>query len=210
MKSILKIGVVIAVSLSTIHSLAQQKQPETMTVRIDGNFSMCKATVEEASTIRKDSNTVVPPSPNTLSPLNPVFENYFLVKDALVATDASTAAQKAKELAAAIEAVAMDDLLPVVHTTWMNVRDDLATHTNTIATSADMMEQRDAFAALAVPFHELASVSEHDTPVYYQYCPMYDRGKGAYWLSRERAIKNPYYGSQMLTCGTVEETIATH
>ncbi len=38
--------------------------------------------------------------------------------------------------------------------------------------------------------------------VYYQYCPM----KKAYWLSREKEIKNPYYGSAMLTCGNVAET----
>jgi len=31
--------------------------------------------------------------------------------------------------------------------------------------------------------------------------------KKAVWLSNEKAIKNPYYGSQMLTCGKVVETI---
>ncbi|RYF82932.1 MAG: DUF3347 domain-containing protein, partial [Chitinophagaceae bacterium] len=35
------------------------------------------------------------------------------------------------------------------------------------------------------------------------YCPM----KKALWLSNEKAIKNPYYGSAMLTCGKVTETI---
>jgi len=41
-----------------------------------------------------------------------------------------------------------------------------------------------------------------EQPVYYQYCPM----KKAYWLSKEKEIKNPYYGSSMLTCGNVAET----
>ena len=27
------------------------------------------------------------------------------------------------------------------------------------------------------------------------------------WLSEEQAIKNPYYGSSMLTCGKITETI---
>jgi len=36
---------------------------------------------------------------------------------------------------------------------------------------------------------------------------MYNNGKGANWLSKEEAVKNPYYGSQMLTCGSVQETI---
>ena len=31
--------------------------------------------------------------------------------------------------------------------------------------------------------------------------------KGAYWLSKESKIKNPYFGDEMLTCGSVKETI---
>jgi hypothetical protein len=31
--------------------------------------------------------------------------------------------------------------------------------------------------------------------------------KKMYWLSSEAAIKNPYYGKMMLTCGSVTETI---
>ena len=32
-------------------------------------------------------------------------------------------------------------------------------------------------------------------------------GKGADWLSKENVVKNPYYGSMMLGCGKVTETI---
>jgi Protein of unknown function (DUF3347). len=31
--------------------------------------------------------------------------------------------------------------------------------------------------------------------------------KKANWLSSEKEIKNPYYGSTMLTCGSVVDTI---
>jgi hypothetical protein len=34
---------------------------------------------------------------------------------------------------------------------------------------------------------------------------MYNDGKGAVWISEAKAIKNPYYGSQMLTCGSVKK-----
>jgi hypothetical protein len=40
-------------------------------------------------------------------------------------------------------------------------------------------------------------------PIYQQYCPM----KKSNWLSSEKPIKNPYYGSSMLTCGQVVATI---
>jgi hypothetical protein len=32
--------------------------------------------------------------------------------------------------------------------------------------------------------------------------------KKATWLSETNAIKNPYYGKQMLTCGKTTETLA--
>ncbi|RYF79677.1 MAG: DUF3347 domain-containing protein, partial [Chitinophagaceae bacterium] len=38
-------------------------------------------------------------------------------------------------------------------------------------------------------------------PIYLQYCPM----KNASWLSSAKQIRNPYYGSSMLTCGEVTE-----
>ena len=44
-------------------------------------------------------------------------------------------------------------------------------------------------------------------PVYVQFCPMANGGEGANWVSKEKAVKNPFYGSQMLTCGKVVETI---
>jgi len=43
--------------------------------------------------------------------------------------------------------------------------------------------------------------------VYYQFCPMAIDNKGAYWLSEESDIKNPYFGDAMLTCGETKETL---
>ena len=84
---------------------------------------------------------------------------------------------------------------------------DLTANAEKIAVAKDVTKQREIFALLANNMYELAKVSKQETPVYYQHCPMYNNGKGANWLSKEEAIKNPYYGSKMLTCGSVQETI---
>lgn len=55
--------------------------------------------------------------------------------------------------------------------------------------------------------NDLIKVSKQETPIYYQFCPMANNGKGANWLSKENVVKNPYYGSMMLSCGKVTETI---
>ncbi len=43
--------------------------------------------------------------------------------------------------------------------------------------------------------------------VYYQYCPMAFNNKGAYWLSNQREILNPYFGNKMLKCGEVADSV---
>lgn len=140
--------------------------------------------------------------------LKAVFDSYFSVKDALVKTDAATSSAKANELVKAIKAVEMTKLSNEEHTVWMKVMKELTANTEKIATSKDVAKQRETFALLSKNMYELAKVSKQEIPVYYQHCPMYNNGKGANWLSKEEAVKNPYYGSKMLTCGSVQETIS--
>ncbi len=139
------------------------------------------------------------------SQLKPVFDSYFSVKDALIKTDAATASAKASELSTSIKAVDMNKLSAEEHTVWMKVMQDLAANAESISKSKDVAKQRNAFATLSANIYALAKVSKQDAPVYYQHCPMYNGGSN--WLSKENAVKNPYYGAQMLTCGSTVETI---
>ena len=139
--------------------------------------------------------------------LKTVFDNYFSLKDALVKSDGNTTSTKAKDLLTALDAIQMNKLSNEEHTVWMKVMKDLAFDAEHIAETNDVAHQRDHFMSLSKNMYELIKVSKQETPVYYQHCPMANKGKGANWLSKENAIKNPYYGSQMLTCGSTIETI---
>jgi hypothetical protein len=139
--------------------------------------------------------------------LNAVFDNYFEIKDALIKTDGILASAKAKDLLVAITKVKMGALENKQHIVWMKIMDDLALDTKHISETTDPKQQRQSFAKLSKNMYELMKVSKMEVPVYYQFCPMYNEGKGAYWLSKESTIKNPYYGSQMLSCGRTVETI---
>lgn len=150
------------------------------------------------------------PETTTLLPVNelkPVLDFYFKLKDALVNTDATTAALQAGYLLASINAVKMESLSSVVHTLWMKQIPSLKSDADKIFKSKDISKQRDYFITLSTNMYELIKVSKMDEPVYYQFCPMANDGKGANWLSLENAIKNPYYGSQMMTCGRTVEII---
>lgn len=141
------------------------------------------------------------------SALQPVFDGYFALKDALVKSDAALATTSAGSLLKVTAAVDMRKLENAEHTVWMKVVKNIDAGVSRIAQSKDLIKQREALAALATPMYELAKASKIANPVYYQHCPMYDNGKGGNWLSRESAVKNPFYGSQMLTCGSTVETI---
>ena len=101
----------------------------------------------------------------------------------------------------------MENLTTEEHTVWMKVNNDLAFDAGHIQESKDAEHQRSHFSTLSKNIYSLIKVSKQTTTTYYAHCPMYNNGKGANWLSSEKEIKNPYYGSQMLTCGSVEETI---
>jgi hypothetical protein len=138
--------------------------------------------------------------------LQPVFDNYFSVKDALVKTDGATASAKAATLLLAIKAVKMETLKADEHTAWMEWEKNIKSHAQAISETKDVATQREHFSSLSTGIYILTKSAKSNLQVYWQNCPMFNDGKGANWLSKESAIKNPYYGSMMLTCGkTIEE-----
>ncbi|MBL1221175.1 DUF3347 domain-containing protein [Chryseobacterium sp. L7] len=141
------------------------------------------------------------------SQLKPVFDSYFSVKNALVNTDSGTASAKAGELLKAIKAVDMTKLSTEEHMVWMKIMKDLTANAEKTASAKDVAKQREIFALLSRNIYDLAKVSQQGNSIYYQHCPMYNNGKGANWLSLENEIRNPYFGSQMITCGSTVETI---
>lgn len=73
-----------------------------------------------------------------------------------------------------------------------------------IAESKSIETQRKSFYSLSNDMIEVAKKFKlSDKSVYVQYCPM---AEGS-WLSNENKIVNPYYGSKMLSCGSVKSEI---
>ena len=165
--------------------------------------------VDDHSSHNHDATTTEKPTETSqkVNQLKSIFDNYFALKDALVKSDGKLASSIAKELLSSINAVNMTKLSTDEHTVWMKVMKDLAFDTEHIEETKDAGHQRDHFTSLSKNMYALIKVSKQETPIYYQNCPMYNDGKGANWLSKESTIKNPYYGSQMLSCGKTVETI---
>ncbi|MGV9004329.1 DUF3347 domain-containing protein [Flavobacterium sp.] len=141
------------------------------------------------------------------NPLTPVFDNYFKLKDALISSDGTSAAAQSSALLSSINTVQMDKLEMDVHMVWMKVLENLKSETEMISKNKDVKMQRNHLNLLSQNIFSLMKVSKMETPTYYQFCPMFNSGKGANWISKESEIKNPYYGSMMLSCGKTVETI---
>jgi len=171
----------------------------------------CRYTRDAKIPVKAVPKTTVPDRAKTestseqqeVNPLQAVYDYYFSVKDALVKTDSKTAGSQSKELLTALTTVKMEALKMEVHQVWMSVWKDITADAKGISETNDITKQRNLFKSLSKNIYQLLKVAKPTEAVYYQYCPMQD----ANWLSKENAVKNPYYGNQMLTCGKVVETI---
>ena len=175
--------------------------------RVNKTVTKTETSKIDTSKTEMHDHSAMTETPQNANQLKAVFDNYFSIKDALVKSDGNTASAKAKDLSNAISSVKMETLTTEEHTVWMKVMKDLAFDAEHIAETKDVGHQRDHFTSLSDNIYKLIKVSKQETSVYYQHCPMFNDGKGANWLSKENAIKNPYYGSSMLSCGKTTETI---
>ena len=118
------------------------------------------------------------------------FSKYLSIKDALVASDRFEASSSANEMLKTDQP------------------DDIKTALMTISNSSTIEEQREAFEKLSIEFYNLVKAGDSEQDVIYkQYCPMAFGNKGAFWLSTEKEIMNPYFGDAMLRCGRIEEIL---
>lgn len=184
------------------------KNESTNVVNHAPESTTSKEETTKQSPSKSPENTSTRQSSKIKEPTIPqVFDTYFALKDALVKTDGAEASAKAKQLKTYIIEINMAKLSHEVYEVWMKIVKGLTTDAGQIANTKDISKQRNQFVSLSKNMYDLLKASKHFSTIYYQYCPMANDGKGAYWLSKEIGIKNPYYGNLMLTCGSLKETI---
>lgn len=130
---------------------------------------------------------------------------YYALKNALIADNSTLASKNASSLLVEIDAIKMESLSASEHIVWMKYYQKLKADATKISTNKDIEKQRVAFSSLSNNMWSTVKglKIKNNGTIYVDYCPM----KDAYWLSKESAIKNPYYGKSMLTCGSIKETI---
>lgn len=133
---------------------------------------------------------------------------YLKIEDALVASDAKSASAQTSAFNTALKNVDMGLVKGDAHVKWMEQLKNLEAATKLILSSNDIEIQRAAFSQLTnAIYSSIKTFGVKGLDAYYQFCPMAFDNKGAFWISDEKEISNPYFGEQMLRCGETKETL---
>jgi Cu(I)/Ag(I) efflux system membrane fusion protein len=136
------------------------------------------------------------------------FKVYVELKDAFVASDVKVVKAKAEETRQALSGIDSKLLAGEAQNDWMNYLAEIDISLKEIQATEDIEQQRVAFSPLSDNFYKsIKAFGLGGALAYYEYCPMAFNNEGAYWLSDNSAIRNPYFGDKMLKCGSVEEVL---
>jgi Cu(I)/Ag(I) efflux system membrane fusion protein len=137
---------------------------------------------------------------------------YIDLKDALVASDAAKATDAAQTLRTASDSLKVNEIkgdsTGVIKETALTYTSSISSSAQALVAAKDIEAKRKEFGNIADAMWTLTrTVRYGGKKLYWEYCPMAFNNQGAYWISYERDIKNPYFGSKMMNCGSVEDSI---
>ncbi|WP_111309781.1 efflux RND transporter periplasmic adaptor subunit [Confluentibacter sediminis] len=140
--------------------------------------------------------------------LKAVFDDYIKIENALVKDNSEAAKKEGTSLLNTISKVDMKLLKDnTAHTNWMHLEKELKSSATSISQTAEIKKQREYFIHLSAHFINAVKTFGINQKVYVDFCPMANNNVGAYWLSMNKEIHNPYFGEAMLDCGNVLEEI---
>jgi hypothetical protein len=141
---------------------------------------------------------------------NKLLTAYISVKDALVASDTSKASAAARELVIAVDSLQINEIKgdSILKATALDFASSIKSSAQGLATEANIKEKRKEFQIIANALYTLTQTVQYDgQKLYWHYCPMAFNNSGANWISNEREIRNPYFGNEMLECGSVQDSL---
>jgi hypothetical protein len=120
-------------------------------------------------------------------------------------TDAATVGTRLKDLFKNFDKTA---LTAAQMKTFEDVQDDAIENAEHIGENGgNIAHQREHFELLSKDIYDLIKAFGSEQVLYNFFCPMYNNGEGAFWISETKEIENPYFGKEMPTCGTLKEEI---
>ena len=163
---------------------------------------------ENIAASESPSHKRVPVSNDFKEQLKLVFNAYIKVKEALVEDDFNMVKENAGLLLKNLDQVEMELITDSEsHQHWMQAEKAMQKSASAIVASENIDAQRTHFKELSKALTSAVQMYGIGQSVYNQFCPMANDNQGAYWLSNDKNVLNPYFGSAMLACGSVKQVI---
>lgn len=170
-------------------SMMNKEGDKTMTGHEGHTMDMKTEKVDFNSTIEKS--------------FQPVIDAYINLKDALIQSDVSMASSKSVAFRKALEEMPVNQR-EQTHNYWSILHKT----SKGINESVSLEHQRKQFQMISDKLIEMIrNFDEVNDKLFVQFCPMADDNKGAFWISKEEQVLNPYFGDAMLKCGSVKQVI---
>ena len=122
-----------------------------------------------------------------MEPVKSVYDHYLKIQTELAKDSIKGVDEHAKAIAKAVRGDEMK-MLPA----------DVAKQADALAEAKNIKAARDAFKPLSASLVKYLADNKVKGVYREAYCPM----AKASWLQTEKEIKNPYFGKEMLDCGT--------
>ncbi len=169
----------------------------------DGSHEHKDTATTEA--IKGKENTQV--SQTTIIPFSTsdIISDYLKIKNALTEDNANNASTSAKLLLKTLNTTDISSVDIKLRKNLQDIIQDAKEHTKHIGDNSNKIDyQRENFVLLSKDMNDLVKRFGSKQKLYQDFCPMANEGKGAIWISETREIRNPYYGSEMLSCGSIK------
>ncbi|WP_298298539.1 DUF3347 domain-containing protein [Hydrotalea sp.] len=172
------------------------------------NMNKTDTVKSENKDITTISATFTNINPTIKSSLAKIITDYLNIKNALANDNGSEAASASQSMLKSINQLDESLFTADQKKEFDKIAGDLQENAEHIGDNADKIKhQRFHFASMSNDMYVLVKTFGTGRLMYQDHCPMFNENKGAIWISETKEIKNPYLGTEMLTCGTIEEII---
>ncbi|MBI5010699.1 MAG: DUF3347 domain-containing protein [Bacteroidia bacterium] len=197
MKNII-IGLVIASTTLTFCNSNQSTGDQNKSNRTRP-VSQTENAILTASSVKEVENVVS---------IKEIISAYLQMKNAFTEDNSAGAASAGKKLQTVFRNFDKSSLTSIQKKTYEDAEADAIEHAEHIgANGGKIAHQREHFDLLSKDIYDLVKAFGGGQVLYWDFDSMPNNGKGAYWLSETKEIKNPYMGKAMLTAGSTKEEI---
>ena len=197
-----KLGAILCISGGLLLSVSAVSCKDSLQDGTSNSSPELTNSVDETDTIYEASTTV-----KEHKNADAVVMAYLTLKNTLMESESESSKKIARKLIIAFKQFDVKSFSSEEQKELKDILEDAIEQTTHISGSK-LVHQREHFVAVSEDVLELIAIAGTTKTLYQDFCPMFNDGKGAVWISETKAIKNPYFGAgKMLGCGSIQEVI---